>query len=65
MFILGEIVLRRIIVEESAGRCDLGTLVLHDEPDGEGTDYTEDDKTPHDASSDGTSVRASPSTTCI
>jgi len=59
LFILGEIVRRRVIVEESAGRCDFGTLVLHDEPDDEGADYTENDKAPHNDSRNGARVRTS------
>jgi hypothetical protein len=57
LVILGIIVLRRIILDESAGRCNLGTPVLHDEPDDESSDYPESDKASHNTSSDGTSVR--------
>ena len=30
-----------VTVRESAGRCDPGSLLLHDEPDGEGSEYAD------------------------
>jgi hypothetical protein len=53
---------RVVVVDESAGGCNLGTLVLHVEPDGESSDYTECGETPHNTSSNGTCMRTSAST---
>jgi len=53
--------LRWIVVDESAGRRDLGTFVLYEEPDGEGCDYTEGSETSHNTSSNGTGMGASSS----
>lgn len=61
-FVRGVVVIARGLatVHESAGRCNLGPLPLHDEPDDESGDNTETSETPYDTSSDGTGVRTSP-----
>ena len=51
-----------IVADKSAGRCDLGTLALHDEPNDESTDYTESGESSHNTSSNRTRMRTSSST---
>lgn len=54
-------VLRWIVLKESAGGRDPGTLLLHDEPDDESSDYADSGETSDNTSSDGTCMRTSTS----
>jgi len=56
---LGVVVRRYVIVEECAGRRDLGTFLLPDEPDDESSEYTKTGETSYDTSSNSTSTGTS------
>jgi hypothetical protein len=61
VFVLGVVARGWETVVEFAGRCSLGTLLLHDEPDDDRSDQAETDKTPNDTSNDGPNVGFFPS----
>ena len=66
MFVLGVVVRGGwVTVDESTGRCGLGTLLLHDEPGGDGSDQTEGGETSHNTSGNGTSVGSSSSSSRV
>lgn len=58
MFVLGvvEVAQGLAIVDESAGRRDLGSLPLHKEPGDESGEYTESGEASYDTSSNSTGV---------